>query len=168
MANFNSQFSLEIEHITSAEAAWITADLESVYPEGLDAIAHAEFCAGRGLESLTSDWPDFGWGLQEDETGLVTLELYADECFNLDHLVSFVQRFLKQFRPTEVVQVTWADTCTDLLPGAFGGGWAVISAAEMRCDTTADAADRAAKLLVQVPGPVIAAVVEAVPLDREA
>lgn len=50
------------------------------------------------------------------------LFIESSEDGSVDAAVSFIQEFLREFRPADVVLFEWAETCSRMLPGQFGGG----------------------------------------------
>lgn len=55
--------------------------------------------------------------------------VYAEEGSNLDALTLLVRTVLKMTNDHKsIYQVTWAETCNKMRAGAFGGGYAVMSA----------------------------------------
>ena len=54
--------------------------------------------------------------------------LYAEECGNIDTLAVTLTKFLKKFRPKLALILSWADTCSSMRAGEFGGGAVAITA----------------------------------------
>lgn len=93
-------------------------------------------------------WPGFQWEIEQTcEDGPVVLSLTADESFDLNHLITFVQSYLRKFDPKAVFRVTWANWSSRMEPGAFSGGYAVISAEKY---VTGFACDDAEELAVEM------------------
>jgi len=62
---------------------------------------------------------------------------------DVNSLADFLEKFINQFRPDEVIWFEYAFTCDQLRPGAFGGGCVVIARkASAGMDTSAWAADK--------------------------
>ena len=111
MANNYCQFSAGIHDITPKEVAWIEAEAETL-TEQVD--------GGMGFSlSFETD--------HKNETKFLWLNS-GDESGNPDSVISFVQSFLKEFRPNESFVITWADTCSKLRLDEFGGGAAFVTA----------------------------------------
>jgi hypothetical protein len=55
------------------------------------------------------------------------LHVYAEEYGNLDTLAALMKEFIDRFRPNFVFTVTWADTCSKMRAGEFGGGGMIVS-----------------------------------------
>lgn len=147
MANNYSQFSTGISKITPKEAAWIRDYLKTPCPNEMeDPTGFLTWRAEREIkEADDADWfPSFEWALEEKDT---FLWLYAYESADIDHLVSFVQAFLKKFRPKAVFTATGAETCSKLRIGEFGGWWIAVSAKKVLYGNTYSAAEAAAKKL---------------------
>jgi len=133
------QFTEVINNINPEEKLWIEKDLCRLdelpeYPdywslskEDREKAGH-KFAKEHEIEDDRVDsWPDFGWGITDS-----VWELSAEENFNLDDVVTAVQRFIKRFRPDYVFTMTWSETCDVNEPGVFGGGCAVISANDFK------------------------------------
>lgn len=76
--------------------------------------------------------------------------VYAEEYGNLDVLGSCAHVALAVTEDTETVfSVTWADYCSKLRVGEFGGGWMVIHAGGVEYGNTHQAADEAADKIRQ-------------------
>ena len=71
-------------------------------------------------------------GSQPDE-----LWLHSD-CGGVDAVCEFVQHLLQRFSSGQVVTFEWSYDCTKPRTDAFGGGAAVIAAAEIKSITTSD------------------------------
>lgn len=94
-----------------------------------------------------SDWPGFHFSIEGDDTP--HLWVYSEEGGNIDHLCVFLQAYLKKFSPEEVFRLSWADTCSRLRVGEFGGGFAVISADEIISGNTYGLGEQAERDLLE-------------------
>lgn len=111
----------------------VLADAEKDEPEEFVARLQAH---NVGTDNVDQDfWPDFEWELRADSEGNY-LWLYAEETGNLEHLGAVVGAFLLNFYPTGVFTLQWADYCSRLRVGAFGGGGMVVRAASVRIMST--------------------------------
>lgn len=130
MANNYSQFSEGMfENLTAEEEAWITEVLKEKDTEKVqDLLGDVQFDAYM--------WPGFQFEIEEErrfsgsekEEVVRYLWLYSNECVCSDNVIAFLQAFIREFRPSAVVSFTWADYCSRLRVGEFGGGWGVITA----------------------------------------
>jgi hypothetical protein len=57
-----------------------------------------------------------------DEDGVRNLWLRADDFGDPTHVAWLIHKFLKQFRPDQCWSLTYANTCSKLRIGEFGGG----------------------------------------------
>jgi hypothetical protein len=155
MANNYSRFSDVIHALNLEEQRWVREELQrfderptSRHDTEEECEAHtAMFAKERNIEADTVDcWPSFEWQLEAetDDKGTRDLWLYADESFDLDHILAFVQRFLQRFRPEDIFAMTWAETCSRPRIGEFGGGWMVVGANDYDRGHTWGYADEAA------------------------
>lgn len=132
MANNYSQFSEGMfENLTAEEEKWITEVLE-VDDEDTEKVQEL-------LGDIQFDaemWPGFqfkieeerGFGGSKKEGAVRYLWLYSEECVCSDNVIAFLQAFIRKFRPDAVVSFTWAEYCSRLRVGEFGGGWGVVTA----------------------------------------
>lgn len=64
--------------------------------------------------------------------GQAFLIIESDEYADVEAAAAFIQEFLREFRPAEVVLFEWAETCDRMLPGQFGGGACKITASDVK------------------------------------
>lgn len=131
MANNYSLFSELIEGLTDDEKKWIWLMLSSTCPgEMEDADGFKAWREERGVrEDDESDWfPSFEWKVRNEDN---TLWLHSDESLDVEYLATFVQMFIKKFRPEFVFTATGADYCSKPRIGEFGGWWIAVSAKEI-------------------------------------
>lgn len=122
--------------LTPAERAWLR----------LKQAERENFWAGAD-EADAEYWADLeGVAFEATEAG--DLLVISDEFGGPDAAAGFVQEFLAAFRPTVGVIFEWAHTATKMRPGEFGGGAAVITAAEIRWLNVHDWAQTALRELV--------------------
>lgn len=129
-----------LEHVTDPPDGFLEEELEKRF-----GIEHILAELGDTLDC----WPDFGWHFNEEED---TLFLEADEHFDLDHVLFFVQQYLKKFEPKGVFRMTWSDTCSKLRVSEFGGGWAVVTAKAYVAQSTGSAAEETAEEMAKELG----------------
>lgn len=162
MSNSYSQFSEQLRlsndpEVFKKQKEWISKALlcRDEWEEPVDAVA------GSDQEELFKQylavcdvfdpgdveyWPDFGWGFTDDDEGNF-LWLYAEEGFNVDNLIAFVQAFLKQHYPDRVFTMQWAEFCDKLGFGEFGGGALVVTSTMYICKSTLTIVEEALKTL---------------------
>ena len=147
MANNYSQFSEGFE-VTQEEAKWIDDFLCECPNQDEDPEGYKVWCEERKLRE--GDDPDYFPGFRADlEKDNTFLWLYAEEGCDTDYLATFIQAFLKKFRPKDVMTFTGASYCSKLRLGEFGGWWLTVSADEIAAGNTWDDASDAAKLMVE-------------------
>jgi hypothetical protein len=105
-------FSEVIPNLTDEETQWMQQQIEP----GLED-------SGVSHQFETDSEPD-GWGRY--------LWLHADVSADLEQVASFVQRFLRQFRPDRYWSLTFACTCSKPRVGAFSGGAAFVTANDIK------------------------------------
>jgi hypothetical protein len=148
MADSYSQFSEVIDKIKKREDKWVNEILRM--PTETDEEVMKVYDA-LGLEvdlepDALDNWPNFEWSIYND-TKHKRLHLYAEDQFDENHLIWFVQAFLRRFRPTQIFTMTGAGTCSKPRAGEFGGWWLAISANGIEGGNTWDAVVEAAKKL---------------------
>ena len=153
MANNYQQFSVSINDLTDDEHAWLTKLLAALG----DAPEIMMDPTGESNEDLVAEWAKFDelvgaelsdivlavayddsgdkgyWGQTSlSITGVAnykpSLWLYEEESCNLEAVVELIHQFFKKFRPTETLVLSWADTCSKMRIGEFGGGEVLITA----------------------------------------
>lgn len=130
MANNYTQFSeVMFENLTAEEEKWITEILET--DDGAEKVLEL-------LGDIQFDeemWPGFEFKIGEERAGRY-LWLYSDEYVCSNNVIAFLQAFIRKFRPDAIVSFTWADYCSRLRVGEFGGGWGVVSAERYETGST--------------------------------
>jgi hypothetical protein len=106
MANYFTQFSIEIEDLTDAEREWARENIVG-YAVELDDIQF------------------------EYEFIMSGLWIYAEENGVPEAVAYFVQDFFRKFRPNAVKTIGWANTCSKPVADAFGGGYVLVTAQEL-------------------------------------
>ncbi len=108
--NTYTQFCFQVDNLTSEEAEWLK-------------------------EQLAGDWTFDAHVEIYAEASALTLESSEGDP---DEVATFVQQYLQAFRPDGVIAFEWAYSASHLVPGAFGGGAAVITANKTRWLSTSD------------------------------
>ena len=139
--NYFDLFCEVIPGLEEDERAWVEGVLRVELPDdpqdkegwrrALDALA------ALGVEYADDYyWPGFQWGMEGAD-----LLLWSDDNFSEDNLVSFIQAFIRRFRPQMVFRATIACTGDKWRVGVFGGYWLVISANRVLGGNTRQAAN---------------------------
>jgi hypothetical protein len=138
MANNYTQYSEMIRNITPEEKQWIEAVLKNFelddgdVPPGLEAEWNLLDEDTKALnQQLHSDdyeegytrWLGFSAEVEDDG-----LWLYSEEGSDLEKTATFVQAFLKRFRPDDHLIISYAEWCSKLRLSEFGGGAVLITA----------------------------------------
>lgn len=92
-----------------------------------DHLAELEVDTVRLDEHNLDQWPGCDWNLTDD--GFI---LYAEESGDLECVAEFAQAYLKRFAPTGSFRLTWAETCSKMRVGQFGGGYLFVTATDQR------------------------------------
>lgn len=89
------------------------------------------------IENLTPD--EIEWWKNTDfivADGDHHIWLHRDESYDPDEIANIVQKFLKQFRPTDCFCLTWAEYCSKPCIGEFGGGALFVTADDIKSYST--------------------------------
>ena len=150
MANHYLQFSEAVGQLTAAERDWLRRELEFVYvfgdrlggeqyteaelPSNLS-ISTARWCGYRTFVDLADDLSEsdeelgFEYKFLEDSQELGSyLWLYAEEGGQPERVGHLIQKFLRQFRPSDSWSLTYATTCSKPRLGEFAGGAVFVTA----------------------------------------
>lgn len=116
MANYYTEFSFVIENVTDEEANWCLEEHKKDFNDWCE-------------PDLSYDFWDFGLELEESELdGSKQIWIYSDgDTANVEALADFLAIFLEKFRPDDIIWFEWANTCSKLVLGSFGGGACVVS-----------------------------------------
>lgn len=168
MANNYCIFSEMIGDITEEEEEWISRFLTS--PEDWDTpdisqdddeadderfkdwlVFHGFREDGEDLDmDVDCYYPNFQWDLERRERKgkkVTELWLYAEEGFDLDHVINLVVELHKKFRPKGEFTLTWAEYCSKPRIGEFGGGAVAIYGTKVDwCSSYGDSVDMLEKL----------------------
>jgi hypothetical protein len=149
MADNYLEFSQTLTELTAEEADWLEQQLQPVVVFGDREFAEddpaiktmAAYPSYEGPRFLR-DHPDFDY--QCDERGFEckftrdvndgsrNLWLYAECCGSPGYVAWLVQKFFKQFRPSQCWSLTYACTCSKPRVGEFSGGALFVTAAEIK------------------------------------
>ncbi len=140
MADNYLEFSESLDSLTRKEAAWLRAQLEN---------SPDTDCPRFLLDFPEREEGDDYCGFQHDFQGDSHdrhLWISAEERGDVDRVAHLVQKFLRQFRPDRCWSLTYANTCSKLRFGEFGGGAAFVTADEIRWNDCYDFVENQRKL----------------------
>jgi hypothetical protein len=126
MADHSTRFSEVVAHLSAAEEAWIRAQLDAAAIK--DETRRAALAWQPEDDVLAFNWEVHDDPSAGDESWGRHLWLYAAESGSPLEASRFVRAFLKQFRPDQCFHLTWAETCSRLRVGEFGGGAVFVTA----------------------------------------
>jgi len=122
MADNYLEFSEIIDNLTVKEAAWLDRQLET------DTKANCPVFL-RDFKDRDPYDTDCGFAYSFEECGdRRYLWISSAEGSNVDCAARLVQKFLKRFRPDQCWSLTYAETCSKLRAGEFGGGAVFVTA----------------------------------------
>ena len=118
MPNNNIVVCHEIENVTPAEKTWLklVLDEEIQCPDMAELIDEAEY-----YPSFDYRWTNNGVIIEGDSV-------------LLHHVAYLFRLLLAKFRPEDYIIMKWAKTCSKMVPGEWGGGWAFITAKHIKYD----------------------------------
>lgn len=128
MADNYLQYSVEVTGLTDEEIAWFQQALT------WDLSEEQEKAKAQGADPDTVTPP--GWWEEDAECVGLSYELdqvrrevllYAVENGNAGCAAELLFAFVTEFRPAAIYTIEWAETCSRMRPGEFGGGACVIS-----------------------------------------
>lgn len=117
MADHFTKFAVELTALTDAEVAWVVEALgwdPDEDPDAEDPPWWDDQAMGPGFD-------------HELDRQAREVLLYGEESGNVECLAEFVLAFVVKFRPDEIVEIEWAETCSRTRAGEFGGGACVVS-----------------------------------------
>jgi hypothetical protein len=131
MANNYRQFVVSLGSLTPEEIAWwvkMKAALRALPDERVDDAEESDDEFIRLAEDI--GFSDYG-----DNTNIVGnlyiaddyATILAEEFGDVDAASELISAFLKAHKPTEYVILSWADTCSKMRSGEFGGGECLIT-----------------------------------------
>jgi len=143
MADYYTQFSSIIRHITKKERKWLEQFLSIPDEEALE----DEALLKKWMEERDNPpydvydeepefWPHFQYEFTKTEDGKTGFWIHSYEYGNLDFIEHVVQCFLKKFRPKECFTLEWSNTCSKLRTDGFGGGALFVTAEEKKFIST--------------------------------
>ena len=97
--------------------------------ESLPLTEEAKFW-GPVLSESEDDSPRFEWKIVEKP---LHIWFHVDDQGNVDHIAKLVQHFFKEMRPEgrDGFTISWAETCSKMEAGQFGGGACLITKDEI-------------------------------------
>jgi hypothetical protein len=119
MANNYLQFSFAVDSVKPDEAIWLRTEHQTL----------SEAADGLGFE------------IEFDHADAV-FYIFAEEHGDVDQVATFLQRFIRAFRPEDHIGFQWAETCSKPRAGEFGGGCVLVTANRCDFDSTDAALDR--------------------------
>lgn len=128
MADNYLQYSVEVTGLTDEEIAWFQQALTWDLSEEQEK-AEAQ---GADPDTVTPPgwWDDYGGSCgtsyELDKKGREIL-LYAEESGNVGGAAELLFTFVTTYRPDAIYVIEWAETCSRMRPGQFGGGACVVS-----------------------------------------
>lgn len=150
MANNYTQFAGSLHGLNTDEVRWLRhalRDVGKVFTDAKGEPITALLDPLRAAEPWrTDDWTpggfNFDFSFDSEDKG-TNLRIFAEENGDAYGAGLLVHNFYKLFRPKEIWCLTWADTCSKLRDGQFGGGAVIVTAKEVRQYSTYEWCDRA-------------------------
>lgn len=148
MADNYLQYAVEVTDLTDEEIAWLRQALT------WDLSEEQEKAKAQGADPDTVTPP--GWWEEYAECVGLSYELdqvrrevllYAVENGNAGCAAELLFAFVTEFRPAAIYTIEWAETCSRMRPGEFGGGACVISREGIRWQRTGVWASRERKAI---------------------
>lgn len=145
MADYYTDFSFMISHLSETEQKWLKEVLQGPETDSSDLDNYEKIARdlaerhGIDADSDSIDfdfWPGADYKFEKNNLWIHS-EGGGD---NLDNLSTIIQLFLIRFRPADVISVEWANTCSKPRLDAFGGGIVTISAFDIDFETTGNIA----------------------------
>ena len=139
MADYYTLFSDAFE-IKPEAGEWLKQilKLDPEEPEQLKAL----------MELLDADehevdcWPQFGWDIHES-----MLVCFSEETADMNHVAYLLQAYIRKYEPQAKMCATWANTCSAMRTGEFGGGYIIVTADEIISENSWMARDKMLKEL---------------------
>lgn len=115
MSNNYMQFSETIKLETPQEVQWWTQKIQQANEE--------EECIDYYIEPPSENRP-------------ATLHIMAEESGDIEVIADKVQEYLKEFHPNDYFTLTWSNTCSSMIQGAFAGGGLFVTANEQQWESS--------------------------------
>jgi hypothetical protein len=132
MAAYYLQFSETLDNLKPEEEQWLEEQLAADPDTGCPVFL-ADY------EDLNPDDTDHGFCISFEEEGDTRrLWIYADDHGDVGRVAHLIQKFLKQFRPDQCWSLGYANTCSKLRVGEFGGGAVFVTAEDIRWQNADD------------------------------
>ncbi|MBS1807611.1 MAG: hypothetical protein JST84_05405 [Acidobacteria bacterium] len=129
MANNYTKFSFRVA-ANAAEQEWLRQTYDRI-----EAVTFHETEPANEWEKSLLDHGSAGFELFYDEDSIT---ITSAEDGDVQVVCQVLQRFLRHFHSPARIGFDWAETCSQLRPGEFGGGAAVISATNITIQSTAE------------------------------
>ena len=139
MANNYRQFVVSIGSLTPEEVAWwvkMKAALLALPDERVESAENDDEHLGvQAFDEYLRLAEDIGFDDYGSNTNVVCglyvaddyATIVAEESGDVDAASELISAFLKAHKPTEYVILSWADTCSKMRSGEFGGGECLIT-----------------------------------------
>jgi hypothetical protein len=132
MANNYLQFSETLDNLKPDEEKWLSEQL-ATDPDTDCLVFLADY------EDRDPDDPDYGFGVCfEGQGDTRSLWIYGEVYGDVERVAHLIQKFLKQLRPDQCWSLTYANTCSKLRVGEFGGGAVFVTADAIRWQNADD------------------------------
>jgi hypothetical protein len=114
VANYYTHFTAYLKDLTPEQLAWCVERLRRARAEEQE-------------DEEGNPMFEFDWTPKAD-----ALHIYSDERSNVEHVASFVQEFLRTFRPRDSWSLQYANVCDKRRSDGFGGGALFVTANEVQ------------------------------------
>ena len=143
MANNYLQYAVEVTGLTDEEIAWLwqalTWDLSEEQAKAEAQGADPDTVTPPGWWEEDAECVGLSYELDQEHREVL---LYAEEHGNAGCAAELLFAFVTEFRPAAIYTIEWAETCSRMRPGEFGGGACVISHEGIRWHSTSKWASR--------------------------
>jgi len=109
--------------VTAEGAAWLAQAFEEVKRASCDDIEDGDTIVAELFSSPDDLWT-WGWEYQHNNSFFI----YSEVCGNVEALAVLLQEYLRRFDPECCIEIEWANTCSTMRAGEFGGGACVVRA----------------------------------------
>ena len=144
MANNYMQFCVYVPFEHEQEVAWVHAH-RILSPEEMEDANVDKLSEHFGIpkeDLLDGPWPPADMSVEADG-----FYMASEEGANLDAVGLFLSAFLEDNERSDIIGIEWAEFCSKLRPGEFGGGAMAISAKDVIFESTSTTLVKLRKLL---------------------